>query len=154
MIIDSYKGRPGAILSQKTLKEMWTSRTTKISGNITHFSTGTKYGYGWVITDLDPKLNPNIKHPHFVWHDGGLSGLSTHVNTFFYSIIITHYTNIILAYDFSRRRGCWRGTGQQRQSPKIASNDIAYYGEYLRLCFKLIVEILSLITNKTKLHFY
>lgn len=60
-----------AILSQKTIKEMW-SPQIKVTGIDSLIYS--QYGFGWFVSD---KGNDQLKHQHILWHSGHLLGVST-----------------------------------------------------------------------------
>lgn len=91
LLIDSYKNRPNckwwlqiivsvflltyiyivtAILSQKTIKEMWSPQISPSNKNPLLYSD---YAFGWLVA----KGNDQLKHQHIVWHAGGLLGATT-----------------------------------------------------------------------------
>lgn len=74
-IVDSVKKRPGSFLSERTLKEIWTKRTQNYPAFPWH--PINEYGYGWFMAHIPKSVNPNIKYRDFVWHSGGLLGVST-----------------------------------------------------------------------------
>lgn len=63
-----------AILSKKTLSKIWTSHTTGL-----HDEDGEKveYGFGWFINASQLELPFTLNHRNFVWHSGGLDGVTT-----------------------------------------------------------------------------
>ncbi len=89
LLLDVTKGRPGSVITNATLNQIWTSRTDGL--HLETFPPGFGYGYGWVVVDLG-KLPPSTnstppavaalkayRHKHFRWHNGGLMGTSTYL---------------------------------------------------------------------------
>lgn len=74
LLIDAYKGRPGAILSQATIKTMWSTHIN--SSSLPMFTENSNYGYAWFNSQHN-QLNRFI-----VFHSGGILGLSAQLTIF------------------------------------------------------------------------
>lgn len=68
LLIDAYKGRPGAILGQSTVKRMW-SKHVRVSSSADSNSI-VDYGYAWFISRRN-ELNRTL-----VYHAGGIMGVT------------------------------------------------------------------------------
>lgn len=79
LLINAWKGRPGAILSQKTLKQMWTGQSVPQFGEIATY-VKAKYGYGWFISEAGK--NDQLRHRNIIFHAGGLPGVGAHLTIY------------------------------------------------------------------------
>ena len=69
LLIDAYKGRPGAILKQETIRRMWSKQVT--INSMATFTEHADYGYGWFVSRIN-QLNRTV-----VFHAGGIMGVTT-----------------------------------------------------------------------------
>lgn len=63
-----------AILSKTTLAKIWSSLTT---GLVDEDGLKVEYGFGWFIGSTQLEMPFPLNHRHFLWHSGGLSGVTT-----------------------------------------------------------------------------
>lgn len=70
LLIDAYKGRPGAILKQETIKKMW-SKHVSLGNSMATFTEHADYGYGWFVSRVN-QINRTV-----VFHAGGIMGVTT-----------------------------------------------------------------------------
>lgn len=73
LLIDAYKGRQGAILSQKTIKRMWSKHVNKVGA----FTENSGYGYAWYVSTPPNQLNRTV-----IFHSGGTMGLTSQLTIF------------------------------------------------------------------------
>ena len=122
-IVDAVKRRPGSILSQQTLKEMWTKRTQNFPAFPWHPTN--EYGYGWFIGHIPQTVNPHIKYRDFVWHSGGLMGVSTFLikkkklSIFLYSRRVMSETARLFRQLRMFRKGVDVVAGKEREKTKV-----------------------------------
>ncbi|KAH9403692.1 hypothetical protein TYRP_014879 [Tyrophagus putrescentiae] len=75
LLIDAYKGRPGAILKQETIKKMWSKHVSV--GRQGAFTENSGYGYAWFVS-----TPPNQVSRTVIFHSGGIMGLTSQLTIF------------------------------------------------------------------------
>ncbi len=74
LLIDAYHGRPGAILSKKTINQIW-SPHAEVTG-LPIFTQNSSYGYAFFVS------KQNQVNQFVVFHSGGILGVSAQLTIF------------------------------------------------------------------------